>query len=193
MLNRKNTFLLAALTCALVFAPRISKADEDSYFGAMLGPSFLNQGLGTRFAVGAHGGTKVTPEFSLGGYFTFEKLGTLSHTGGVQGGTSSASTSANQYVIALEPRYYPNSDNGLWFGLKLGIGITTAHITLNQTGTAFVVGDAVTDVATGPAVGYMYTADTNIGFGIQLNDTIVATPNNVTNAVDLLASINYLF
>ena len=154
-------------------------ASAENYLGGLIGVSFVSNGGGTNLVYGANAGTKITPFFSLGGYFTYESA----YGNNINGFNFS---SGNVVVIAAEGNYYLFGDNSTYIGAKLGYGnaniSSTGPNNLSSGGLAF-----------GPAVGYNYAIGTGFTVGGEANFIVITTSGSSTNLFDLLGKVTFWF
>ena len=189
----KFSILLAGLALvafsAVPAAFADSGADAGSYAGVLLGPSFVNQGLGTQFAIGGHVGTKLSPIFGLGFYGTYESLG----SGSASDGVNSVSASLSEVILAAEPNFFVLGDDSLYVGAKIGVGLTSGSLSANINGVSASGSGTQTNFAVGPAVGYNLKLNPNWSVNAEVNSIWVTTSGSALNLTNILFGASYWF
>jgi hypothetical protein len=158
---------------------------EGGYAAALVGPSFVNNNVGTRLALGGHFGTKVHPYFGLGMYGVYESLGSIQGNNG--------SISQNETVLAAEFNFFPLLGSPFYFGAKLGVGFTSQNVTIGSGSTILTGGGtSSTDLAIGPALGFQFFMTPTVTLGAEFNSVWVMTPSTL-NLTNLLGMIGFWF
>lgn len=172
-----------------------SPTENKGYLGVLLGPTFPDPDFGTRFTLGAHGGFKLHPYIGLGGYFTYSSLG--SQTGSVNVGpiTGTGTVSAKNYILAVEPNFFPLGDNSLYIGGKVGVSVLSATTEADIAGIPIPGAPSTSTAyfAFGPAVGYRYAILPNLALGAEVNYLITTTPVEKLKLLNALASVDFVF
>jgi hypothetical protein len=153
-------FLGLTLAASLIGAASPSLAHADSYLGVVLGPSFVNNNLGTNFDIGGHIGTMILPAFSLGFYGTHESL------------SSSSVSSVGETTLAAEGNLYLTGSNAVYIGAKAGLGITSASF-LGASGSQ-------NDFVFGPALGFNIPIAPSVSIGAEGNVLWLEADQTVT-------------
>lgn len=164
---------------------------SNGYAGILLGPSFVNDNIGTNFAIGGHIGGKISSAFSLGFYGTYQSLGSGSVSS--SDGSLSASGSVSEVILAAEPNFWLMGDNGLYIGAKVGIGITSAQLNVSTSNGSASGSGSETNFAGGPAIGYNFMVNPNFGIGGEFNAIFVTTSGSTLDLINVLFSASYWF
>jgi hypothetical protein len=80
----------------------------DTYIGAMVGPSFVNNNFGTEVVFGGDVGIIIRPELAIGVYATHETL--------------NLNTNASETTLAAEVNFFPPGGRPFYIGAKAGAG-----------------------------------------------------------------------
>lgn len=183
--NRPFQRLFSLSALFLCLSASCASAHAEGYAGAFIGPSFVNEGYGTRLVVGAHGGMEILPQFKVGIYFSYESL--------LNDSSPDISETIRQYIVAIEPNYYPITDVGLYVGAKLGAGIHqfsysySSNVPQSQQGADFT--DA--HIVGGPAVGYHQQLLPCVSVGAEANFLIAPQVGYRLTYTNLLFDVRY--
>ena len=154
------------------------------YFGPLAGISSFSDDVGTKFGVGAHGGSQFHELMSAGLYVTYSSLGDETQT--ILGNTFNLSQSF--WVFALEGNYeLKELLDGAYVGAKVGAARTSASASIPDVD----IGDS-TDLVFGPALGYRRELQSNFTVGGEASFLVVTTDDTVT-LWNLLGTLTYWF
>jgi hypothetical protein len=171
---------------------------QSTYLGALLGMGFYSGG--SKILFGVDGGLKLSPDWGLGLYFTYNSLGSAT--------VGAASSSASMMVIAGELNYFLQDMKGLHLGAKLGLAM--ASTTTSGTGTALDGSTSSSGAAYGIGAGYDVPLSHEISLGGEANFLILSSSggsstssaggsttttdtSSSTSVFNLIASLKYWF
>lgn len=143
----------------------------DTTVGAFLGPSFLNDNLGTTAVYGVRVGWKFDDSFSLGFMTSHQSLYTFANTYG-------DSLNISDTVFAVEMNYYPAPEVPIYIGAKLGMSIISGTIYSSYSNTLYNTGDSHADFAFGPALGFDIPTAPNFSMGGEFGAIFVRDSNS---------------
>jgi hypothetical protein len=180
----------ALATLLLATSLNMKAAKADGYAGLLLGPSFVDQSYGTRFVVGAHVGSKLNQNFSLGFYGTYQNMGT-----GIVGPSASPySGTVKEIILAVESNFYPSVDLPIYFGAKLGLAIVNDSIVVTDgSGNQSTSGQTGADIAVGPAVGVDFPVAPSFSLGAEFNTIFIISNADTLHLINLLGTATFHF
>ncbi len=153
------------------------------YAGFFLGPSFVNDSVGTTFIVGGHVGAKLSPFVGVGFYGSFQNLASGSDDFG-------DSITLDETILAGELNIYPVYDVPVYFGAKVGVGITSVSGQVSD----FYASASQANFAVGPALGFDIPVSGNFSLGSELNAIfLVDTGGSTPILINWLATANFKF
>jgi hypothetical protein len=176
----KKNILACLAVLVLASSAQATVPASSIYAGGLIGAGHFDNNVGTKTTVGVSGGYLVDPNWGVGIFANFSPLTSTTV------GTTTINT--NMWVFAAEGNYHLTGDlDGLHFGGKLGVGMSTA----STTGTVSTSSSS-TDLTFGPSLGYDYGIGNGISLGVEANYLRVASTTGI-NLFNTLAAVRVWF